>query len=213
MDYSRTRAYIPEDIIELLHYVKEGDRVLDSGCGDGRVLKILRERKVDYYGIDFSEELLKIARKNFPEGKFYLGNVLSLPFPESFFDKILSISVLHHIPSKEFRMRYLTESWRVLRPGGLLILRVWDFFKRGISFFKYFFKFATLKLFNVSRLDFFDIFFPWKNSQGKVIANRYFHCFTKGELEKYLRQAQFQIIKSWRKGFKQRANLYVIAQK
>jgi len=210
--YTRTRSFIPEDIKLLAEYAKEGDKVLDSGCASGRLYGILRGRKADYFGIDISERLIEIAQKSYPEGKFQTADAFNLPFPDNFFDKVFSVSVLHNIPSEDFRFRYLKETKRVLKPGGLLILRVWDFWRRK-AFFKSLFKFTFLKLIGKSKLDYKDVFVPWKNSVGEVFLQRYFHCFTKKELEKLTGKTGFIIKKSWRAGTDPRTNIYLIAEK
>lgn len=211
-DYTRTRAFIPDDIKELASYSFEGEKILDSGCANGRLFGVLKEKNIDYYGIDFSEKLIEIAKEKYPEAKFQVADSLNLPFPANFFDKIYSISVLHHIPSREFQLQYLKEAKRVLKPGGLLILRVWDFWKRKTSF-KLFLKYTFLKLIGKSKLDFFDVFVPWKDSNGKILVQRYFHCFTQRELEDLVKKAEFKIKKSYRLGKDPRTNIYIIAEK
>lgn len=211
-DYARTRAFIPEDINKLADYSLPGEKILDSGCANGRLFGVLKEKKVDYYGIDISEKLIEIAKKKFPEGKFEVADALDLPFPENFFDKVYSISVLHNIPSKELQIQYLKETRRVLKEKGLLILRVWDFWKRKEGW-RLFLKYTVLKLIGKSKLDFFDVFVPWKDSTGNVIAERYFHCFTKLELESLIKKVGFKIKKSWREGKDPRTNIYIIAEK
>lgn len=212
LEYARTRAFLSEDIKELADYALSGEKILDSGCGNGRLFKVLKEKNVQYYGIDFSEKLIELAKKEFPEGNFQVGNALKLPFPDQFFDKVYSISVLHHLPSRDFRIQYLKEAKRVLKPGGTLILRVWDFWKRkkGLVLLL---KYTFLKLIRKSKLDFFDIFLPWRNPKGEILVERYFHCFTKRELEKLVAQVDFKIKKSWRGGKDPRTNIYLIAEK
>ena len=209
-DYTRTRAFIPEDIKNLAQYSLFGERVLDSGCANGRLFEILRS--VDYIGIDISEKLIEIAKQKYPKGKFLVADALNLLFPNNFFDKIYSISVLHNIPSKEFRLQYLKEAKRVLKPGGLLILRVWDFWKRKEGW-KLLFKYTFLKLIGQSKLDFFDVFVPWKNSEGKIMIQRYFHCFSKREIEGLIKKVGLRVKESWREGKDPRTNIYIIAEK
>lgn len=211
-EYTRVRDFISEDIKKLLEYANEGEKILDSGCAFGRLYKGLEKKNVDYYGIDFSEKLIEIAKRKFPNAKFQTVNALNLPFPDNFFDKVYSISVLHHIPSKNYRLQYLKEIKRVLKPEGLLLLRVWDCWKNKEKL-KLILKNAILKLIGISKLDFFDIFFPWKNGRGNVIAKRYFHCFLQKELEGLIRKTGFAIIKCWREGKDLHANIYLIAKK
>jgi ubiquinone/menaquinone biosynthesis C-methylase UbiE len=209
-DYTRTRAFLPEDLKELAKYATVNERVLDSGCGSGRLFELLSH--TNYYGVDFSEKLIEIAKEKYKEGKFFVANALNLPFPENFFDKVYSISVLHHIPSEEFRLQYLKEIKRVLKKDGLLILRVWDFWKR-IEGWRLFLKYTFLKIIGKSKLDFFDVFFPWKDSKGNVLIERYFHCFTKKSIINLVKKSNLKLEKIWRQGKGKRANLYLIARK
>jgi len=225
-NYTRTRAFIPEDIKALGEYTFSGERVLDSGCANGRLFGVLKYKKIDYYGVDISERLIEIAKSTYlhplqvfakqkfgrARAKFQLADALNLPFSDNFFDKAYSISILHNIPSKSFQLQYLKEAKRVLKPEGFLILRVWDFWKRKVAA-KLILKYTFLKLIGRSKLDFFDIFVPWKNSEGKVLIERYFHCFTKKELENLVREAGFKIKESWRVGRDPRTNIYLIAEK
>jgi len=211
-DYARKRSFIPEDLKALAQYTFAGERVLDSGCGSGRFFKVLKAEDIDYFGVDISERLIEIAQKNYPRGKFQVANTLNLPFPNNFFDKVYSISVLHHIPSKDLQLQYLKEAKRVLKPGGFLILRVWDFWKRK-GFPKLLFKYTFLKLIGKSKLDFKDVFLPWKDSSGKILIQRYFHCFTQRELEDLIKRVGFKIKEIWSEGKDERANIYIVAEK
>ncbi len=211
-DYARTRAFISDDLKFLGKYAVAKDRILDSGCASGRLSEIFQKKEIDYFGIDFSEKLIDIAKKQYPKGKFQTANVLAAPFPENHFDKIYSISVIHNIPSKEFQLQYLKEMRRLLKPGGFLIVRVWDFWKRKQGW-QLFLRYAFLKLSGKSELDFFDIFVPWKDSQGKIVVQRYFHCFTKKSIVNLVKKAGFNVKEVWRGGRKFRANIYIVAEK
>ncbi len=211
-NYARTRAYIPEDIKALGECTRKGEKVLDSGCANGRLFEALKGKKIDYFGIDFSEKLIAIAKKNYPEARFQVADALNLPFPPNSFDRVYSISVLHNIPSKNFQLQYLKETERVLKPKGLLILRVWDFWRRRATP-KLLLKYTLFKLIGKSKLDFKDIFVPWKASSGKILVQRYFHCFTKKELENLIKKAGFKIKESHRSGEDPRTNIYLIAEK
>ena len=211
-NYARTRAFIPEDIKALTQYTFSGERVLDSGCANGRLFEVLKDKKIDYFGVDISERLIGIARSTYPKTKFWIADALKLPFPANFFDKVFSISILHNIPSKSFQLQYLKETRRVLKPGGFLILRIWDFWKRKTAA-KLILKYTLLRLIGKSKLDFFDVFVPWKDSKGKVLIERYFHCFTRKELENLVKEAGFRIKENWRAGKDPRTNIYLIAEK
>lgn len=187
-DYARTRHFT-WDIENLAQYLSSGDKILDLGCGNGRLIEILKDKNIDYFGIDFSEKLIETAREDYPEAKFQVADALNLPFPENFFDKVISIRVLPHIPSKEFRLQFLREVKRILRPEGLLILTAWYLY--GFSNKKNFLsmlKNAFLKIIGKSKLDFGDALVPWDK---KVM--RYYHYFTKRELEKLVEESDFEV--------------------
>ncbi len=211
-DYSRTRAFISNDLKNLGNYAKSGEKILDLGCANGRFYEVLENKNVDFYGVDFSRELIEMAKNKYRNGKFYLADARKLPFSDNFFDKIYSISVLHHIPSYDFRMQFLKEANRTLKPGGLLILRVWDFWKRKMAL-KLISKYTLLKLLGKSNFDFKDVFVSWKDQNGNILANRYFHCFTQGELKNLIKKAGFKIKEIWREGEDPRTNIYLVAEK
>jgi len=179
------------------------------GCGNGRLFELFRDKEVDYIGIDNSKKLIEVAKKKYPDGKFQVADALNLPFPDNYFDKIFCIAVLHHIPSEEFRLQFLKETKRVLRPEGLLIVTVWDLWRRPKAF-KLLLKFAILKISGKSKLDFKDIFVPW---QKKI--DRYIHCFTKNELKKLVKETDFKIKKAgiFRRGETKNYNIYIVAEK
>jgi len=192
-DFSSKRGKMWKEFGFLKDYVSSGEKILDLGCGNGRLVELFQEKNIEYFGVDNSEKLIKIARKKYPYGKFQVADALNIPFPSDFFDKIISIAVLHHIPSEELRLQFIKEAKRVLKPKGLFIVAVWDLLQRKTSW-RLLFKYALLRLIGKSKLDLGDIFVPWKISQGKD-AQRYFRCFTKRELKKIIQKAGFKIKK------------------
>ncbi len=159
-DFSGTRSKMWKELGFLEEYLKEKDRALDIGCGNGRLYELLREREIEYYGVDFSEKLIDIAKSKFPLAKFQVADGLELPFSDNFFDKAVSIAVLHHIPSEKFRLEFLKEAQRVLKPGGVFILTVWNLNKRRKSLLLL--KYTILKILGKTQLDFGDVFVPGK---------------------------------------------------
>ncbi len=215
-DYSLKRRFTWPGLEKVNAYVKDGDRILDWGCGHGRLLLVLKNKKIKYIGADFSSKILKIAKKNFPKYEFRLLNELSLPFSDNFFNVICSIAAFHHIPSYEFRIKLLKEFNRALKKGGFLILTSWYFYKsKKKILFKHIFKWLVNKLLGKrSELDFGDVFVPWKNSKREIIANRYFHAFTKRSLAKLVKETGFKIkeIKIIQRT-KGRNNIFIVATK
>ena len=86
--FARSREFIPDDIRDLGDWVIPGEKILDLGCGSGRFYKVLKEKEISYFGIDFSEKLIEIAKQKYPKGRFQVADILNLPFPNNYFDKI-----------------------------------------------------------------------------------------------------------------------------
>ncbi|KKU86817.1 MAG: hypothetical protein A2667_02680 [Candidatus Wildermuthbacteria bacterium RIFCSPHIGHO2_01_FULL_47_27] len=208
-EFSRTRRAPWEEIKFLADdYLSVGDKVLDIGCGNGRLLEFLLKITADYTGIDNSEKLIEVARKKYPAAKFQTADGLKLPFPDNYFDIIYSIAVLHHIPSKELRLRFCEEAKRVLRHGGLMILTVWKFHQ--LNDFARLLKYAALKLIGCSQLDFGDIWEPWGRK-----TERYYHWFSQNELKNLVSGAGLKIrriggVKNKRGN---RQNYFLVAEK
>lgn len=189
-----------------------GDNVLDSGCANARLYPVIKEKGGKYVGIDVSESLIDISKNLYPDGEFRVMNSLNMDFDDEIFDKVLSVSVLHHIPSEKLRKKYLLEINRVLKRGGMVLLRVQDLIsnqKYRMLILKYFF----LKLIGWSKMDFGDLLIPWKDGQGNILAERYFHCFSKKELKELFKKAGFEIEKVYYDGKDPFFNIYVIARK
>lgn len=185
-DFSRTRRSVWEEFKPLADYAKTGDRVLDLGCGNGRLIELFKGRPIEYSGVDISENLIAIAKQRYPGQDFQVFDGLKTPFKDNWFDKIYCIAVLHHIPSYELRKEFLEEARRVLNSGGKLILTTWYLWNK-LSFWRLLFKFTLKKLIGKSPLDFFDIMEPW----GKI-SERYLHNFRKRELKRLIIKAGFQ---------------------
>lgn len=207
-DFSRTRHYVWPGFEVLAQYTESGDKVLDLGCGNGRLLDLLRDKNINYIGVDNSSTLISLAQKRYPGADFQVGDALNLPFPDNHFDKVYSIAVLHHIPSKELRQRFLKEAKRVLRPEGLLILTVWNLWQWRS--FKYNLKYAILKLLGLSKLDFKDVFVPWAKTR-----QRYFHCFSRGEFKRVVESVGFKVERVGLLGQPDQKgnNIYLVVQK
>jgi len=99
-------------------------KILDIGCGYGGFLKYSVENGVlEASGIEISKDDLKTARRYLKKDNVILkeGTALNLPFPNDYFDTVVSFEVLEHIPmNKEDKM--FSEIYRVLKKKGVLYL-------------------------------------------------------------------------------------------
>lgn len=108
--------------------LKDGESVLDIGCGTGVLTRLaaLSVGQTGYViGIDPAAKMMEVAGKNaVKEGsraEFRLGVIEDLPFEDNRFDCVLSSAMLHHLPP-EVKVKGLSEVYRVLKPGGRLVL-------------------------------------------------------------------------------------------
>ncbi len=139
-----------------------------------------------------------------------------MPFKNDEFDRIVSIAVIQHIPSINYRQQFLKECLRTLKKDGKIILTTW-LVKNGSKYYSQISNwFNQIKSWlHLIPLDRNDLLIPFKDSNAKNLGDRYVHAFSLSELQSLFKQAGFKIEKSGYtldKNNKKR-NIYVIASK
>ena len=103
-------------------------RILEIGCGIGRLMAHLADECGEIHGVDISEEMVRQGRRRLahvPHAHFHHAVHSDLrAFVDESFDVVYSYAVLQHIPDAAIALRYLDEAARVLRPGGVLTIQV-----------------------------------------------------------------------------------------
>jgi ubiquinone/menaquinone biosynthesis C-methylase UbiE len=97
-----------------------GSRVLDLGCAFGFGTRLL-VGKYDAYGHDLSDAYIERARASVSQATFTQGAADQVPYPDAYFDAVLLLDVLEHVPDEH---AVVDEIARVLHPGGTLIVSV-----------------------------------------------------------------------------------------
>lgn len=116
----------PADIEPMARYLTPGKKILELGCGNGKILRPLLDGGYDVFGIDISSKSLKnLGRESSGKGKLVCCDGLNLPFRDSSFDTLISFFFLDHLLEKE-RSEAIREFHRVLSTGGKLLLRTFS---------------------------------------------------------------------------------------
>lgn len=105
--------------------------LLDIACGPGYVSAEAARRGWTVTGIDFSESMVALARRNFPEINFQLGDAEALSFADGSFDAAVMNFGILHLAQPEAALR---EACRVLRQGGQFAFSVWTTADKTLGF-------------------------------------------------------------------------------
>lgn len=110
-------------LLNLAHRMpaKSGLTVLDAGCGEGHLLKLLHSKRPDnsYFGVDITEEALAKARLRCPFADIKKEDISKLSIASNSIDVVMCTEVIEHIFNYQ---DVLNEFTRVLRPGGILLI-------------------------------------------------------------------------------------------
>lgn len=109
-----------------LRVIQPGYKVVEIGCGPGRISASLSNTKDKYraYGTDFSKSMVNLAQKNVPKGEFTVGNGRDLKqYTDNFFDLVYSFVVFQHVSEPIF-LNYIKEARRILKSDRYFIFQI-----------------------------------------------------------------------------------------
>ena len=101
-------------------------KILEIGCGIGRITEFLADNFAEVFGIDISEEMIESGKKrlaNKNNVRLAATDGLTFPFPDSIFDLVFSFIVFQHMPDIATIRKNVEEIARVLKSGGLAKIR------------------------------------------------------------------------------------------
>ena len=218
--FAASRPASDPALVCILPYIPRRARVLDVGCGNGRLALLLdRERPgATYLGVDAAPRLIELAKA----GAGRLANVsaafrvvdLTTPgwgeaLSGSPYDCGVVLAVLHHIPSFDRRVRVLSEIANAVKPGGCLIVSTWQFLdsarlRRKIV------DWAEVGIAE-GALEPGDYLLDWRRG-GRGL--RYCHLVDQGELERLAAESGLRTRETFRAGGRERnLSSYVILDK
>jgi len=94
--------------------------VLDLACGPGQVAGYLQQKGLEVRGLDLSERMVELARENFPEVDFEVGNLLRLDEHQEY-GAITAFYAVVHLSDRQLKVA-VAEMFKALQPGGRLLL-------------------------------------------------------------------------------------------
>jgi len=113
-----------KELEELESLLPKNAKVLDVGCGAGvPVTKFLVDSGFDVIGVDFSENMLRFARKNVPKAKFIKKDMTKLDFRDNSFDGLTAFYSIIHVP-REKHSSLFQSFHRILKPEGVILICV-----------------------------------------------------------------------------------------
>ncbi len=204
--FADSRTLSDPAITCILPDIPQRARVLDVGCGNGRLALLLdRERPgVQYVGLDAIPELVEIARRQCERltsigARFHQVDIARSGWhrdvPGAPFDRVLLLAVLHHIPGWTTRAQALQESAALLAPDGRLILSTWQFLDAP----RLRRKFVSWDVVGIPEeaLEAGDHLLDWKRGGRGV---RYCHLVDEAEVEQLAAEAGLRVRRTFRAG-------------
>ncbi len=187
-EFDQTRQRPWTEFEGFLGYIKKGARVLDLGCGNGRLCGFLEQKEVEYVGVDHNEALLKKAQENHPNAIFEHADMVNLELDDERFDNVFCIAAFHHIPSKPLRKKALKDIHRSLKKDGVLILTTWNLFQW--KYVREWLKGIGRSILTLGRKGTWnDLWIKW----GKYPLKRYYHSFLPGELRRLFKSDEWTV--------------------
>ncbi len=189
--FSQTRALLWDDLKDLKQYAFPHARILDIGCGNGRLYQMFEDLSIVYTGIDQSENLIAHAKNKFPQVNFQVGNMIALPFENGQFDRIYAIASFHHLPNFDLRLTALQEMKRVLVSGGKIIMTNWNAQSNWAQ------KKIQTGDWQIGENGSDHLMVPWKNGAGQIQGMRHYWALTPENLETLAHEAGLTIEKQY----------------
>lgn len=155
----------------------QSGKLLNVGCSHGADF-LPFVASFELHGIDFSEEMLKYARKYAEKYKFRVNLIvadgIALPFRDSYFDYAIAVATYHHIKIEQ-RLPAFLELKRVLKPGGRAFITVWNRWQP--------------RFWRSSH----EIYVPWRMKEKTLY--RYYNLFSHREAVNLAKRAGFEVVR------------------
>ncbi len=194
-----------------LNYLSKENRIVDAGCGFGKWVNYLHRRGYSIVGIDNNEFAISKLRKFDSTLQVELGDILNIKYPDNYFDAYISMGIVEHF--EEGPHAALNEAYRLLKPGGLIFVAV-----PVVNISRWIIRRPIRNAINIILCSVDILKANWKKPKSKALLlaarnliseiknvllkrrGKYYHFteyrYTRVELENFLQQTGFEIIKT-----------------
>ena len=179
-EFSQTRHSTWNRVKLFIDSLDSNSKLFEAGCGNGKNLSYRSDIKT--FGCDITEGFVDICVcKNL---NVKLGDVTCLDYPNDYFDNSMSVAVLHHLSTKERRIKGIEELVRVTKEGGSIFIEVWaQEQKHNLNKDTEGMKKCKIKFGCENQ----DVYVPFKNKvDGSILGERYYHIFSSNKISKGL---------------------------
>jgi ubiquinone/menaquinone biosynthesis C-methylase UbiE len=179
--FAATREYAWPEVVRFVEDATDDRRVplaLDVGCGNGRHSELLADHAARVVGVDASRSLLALSQRRARDrgwaGRFapVVADAARLPLGDGRVDVAVYVATLHHLPTRETRVRSLRELGRVLAPDGQALVSAWSTEHDRFA----------------EHDEGFDTTVDWTLSDGETVG-RYYHIYDPDEFDADLERA------------------------
>ncbi len=184
--WTHLRTKPEKEVVDFSKRINHGP-IIDLGCGNCRNLIPFLQKEIYCVGMDFSKGMIResksfLKRKKL-NARLVVGNLDKIPFKKGTFLLILCIRTLHHLKTRQSRLKALEEMKRV---GIKILMSEWK---------RWQFSFVWKLIKSLFEGHFADIYVDW-NYHGRIYK-RFYHLYTKRELEGDLKSVRLKIEKMW----------------
>ena len=122
-DFDKTRKSVWKGVKHFLNDISLDSLNVEIGCGNGK--NLLYRKELNFAGFDICENFVSLCKTKNLNVEY--GNILNLPILDNSFHNVLCIAVIHHLETKEERIKAISELIRIAKSGGKILIYVWAF--------------------------------------------------------------------------------------
>jgi len=162
--YSGAFTYGRKKLFEKMNGIIDGKlggkgHILDAACGTGYYTRLLSGKGYTMTGVEPATGMRERAKVKNPGVEFKNGVISELPFADNSFDAVTAVELFRYLEASDIRRGY-EEIFRVLKPGGFMVVTLVNRYALDAFMFSYYFKFFLEKFFGRQIINYCDAVTP-----------------------------------------------------